>query len=329
MQACSPAPGPGKEVGARVPGSKPPIVCKPAAQRQGQASRLEPGCQDPTTNGNSVWLSFYARWAVVSEAGSVTSRITATGKKESLATLKELSQVNTVLLQELDQQIMGQWYNKPPVELAHLVAGTRPAKVEEVSKLAAEARKPVQEYLSLPCVSFYMKLQEGTRRSGTQAGGEAYPEGWPRVDRTQEDEEIKQRRTKIKQDLLSLVLGALGEQAPGPALHAKQLGWDTLPCKGPGVLCSYLVKRLSMLQDVINSPVTKDFEKGNSVIKAEIRNKYLTTLWSPKQGVPVALKNLIDAVWPLVQDFDWVKDCDISYKSEVDWLHQQQHQGGQ
>ena len=151
-----------------------------------------------------------------------------------------------------------------------------------------------------------------------------YHQRWHRVHRTLEDEEIKARRAKIKQEIQSLVKEALGELAPGPGLHTQQLQWDELPLEGPGVLCSYLTKRLSTLQGVINSPITKDFKRGNCVIKADVRNTYLTNLLKPELGEPVALQQFVNTAWPHVQNFGWVRDCKISLTSEVEWLSQQQ-----
>ena len=93
-----------------------------------------------------------------------------------MAILEDLIPADRLLYETLDQQVMGRWYNKPPAEDSHLVAGTRPANVVEINNLAADACKEVHECLGHVCFSRYAELQHGTRPAS-----EAYPEGWPRV----------------------------------------------------------------------------------------------------------------------------------------------------
>jgi hypothetical protein len=225
--------------------------------------------------------------------------------------MDDLTDTDHTLYNELDHHVMEMCYQKPSPARCHIVVNTRPATVAEVTDLAASNNRTVDEYLHVTCMATY--------REGGSRGDAGYPSEWPRVPRTQEDPVVRDRRTKIKQELLSMVVEVLGENSPGPALHARQLGWSDLPQHGPGTLCAYLLKRLGLLWGVINAPVQDDLRKGPAVILKDVRNTYLTILLSPPVG-PLVVRNLLDALWPHIQSFDWVTECGLSYTSEVEWL---------
>jgi hypothetical protein len=228
-----------------------------------------------------------------SQAGTTASRISSAGKQASAATLDDLTNRDHALYEELCRHVLEMCYQPPPFTASHMVVGSRLATLAEVG---------AAEYRTLTSMEIY--------------GGE-----WPKAPRVIEDPVVRDRRTKIKQELLSLVVEVLGENSPGPALHAQQLGWKGLPPSGPGTLCAYLLKRMGLLWGVINAPVQEDLREGSVIIRADARNTYLTALLSPAVG-PVVVRGLLDVLWPHIDPFDWVRDCKLSYRGEVGWLRQ-------
>ena len=260
----------------------------------------------------------FARWTGVSQTGgSATASVSANAKKASLAAMDNLSEADTWIYDALDYQVLEVCYQRPPPE-AYLDLGERRATASEVDAMAAAAGRSVDDYLDWTCWPCYDHL-----RVDGQVGPDGWPQLWPRVLRRQRDPEVQRRRTKVKHELLRLVLEVLGENSAGPALSSQQLGWKELPLKGPGTLSAYLLKRFSLLWKIINEKVTNDFARGSVAITAATRNNYLTTLLSPPMGPKVA-KSLLDAVWRHVERFSWVSEYNITYDMEVEWLRQQQ-----
>ena len=192
--------------------------------------------------------------------------------------------------------------------------------------MAAEAGKTAEDYLcdlaGEEGVGFYNSLQT-TRKAASSRDREPYPEWWPRVPRTQEDPEVKNRRTIILQEMLAMVTDVLGEFKGGPGKGSQSQGWKDLPQTGGGTLAGYLLRRLTTLWEFANAPVEADHKKRQDVlITAADRNTYLTTLLKPPVIGPPEVKGLVHEIWPVVKGFRWVTDCGITLESEVTWLEE-------
>ena len=124
---------------------------------------------------------------------------------------------------------------------------------------------------------------------GIAGNGCKYPPRWPRKARTKRDDLVKERKIEVLLALSRLVKDNLGNQSDGPP--------------DGRTLHEFRMEVLTNIWEAANQPVTTSMFK----LSPKVRNSYLTTLLAPTTVSWGVVKNVMTAMWPIIENADWNK----------------------
>jgi len=238
------------------------------------------------------------RGYATSVAGSAMTSV----KDEGLTIVNEFSESDLKLYRELERQVMACW-KAPGTEAMYETKGMRPLSLTEVEDLAKKDGYTVEEELNWfdptkESWTFYRQEKGDTPAKGIAGNGFKYPPRWPRKARTKRDDLVKERKIEVLLALSRLVKNNLGNQSDGPP--------------DGRTLHEFLMEVLTNIWEAANQPVTTSMFK----LSPKTRNSYLTTLLAPAKVSWGVVKNVMTAMWPVIESAEWNKTGRILFWEE-------------